>query len=91
MEAALAEMALDATEKDIEDDIDFVNDKGLLLFRPFTSGSTHWDAVDEEDVFGSDFESTDEEAAKEDEEAGDKAIQDEERKARKVRIWIPAL
>ncbi|KAG5643812.1 hypothetical protein DXG03_009588 [Asterophora parasitica] len=38
---------------------------------------------DEEDVFGSDFESTDEEAAQEDAEAGDKAVQEEERRARK--------
>ena len=43
--------------------------------------------VDEEDVFESDFESTDEEAAKE-EEAGDKAVQDEERRAKKVCISV---
>ncbi|KAG5636002.1 hypothetical protein H0H81_009429 [Sphagnurus paluster] len=38
---------------------------------------------DEEDVFGSDFESTDEEAAQEEVEAGDRAVLDEERRARK--------
>ncbi|KAF8060864.1 YL1 nuclear protein-domain-containing protein [Lyophyllum atratum] len=38
---------------------------------------------DEEDVFGSDFESTDEEAAQEDLDAGDKTVQEEERRARK--------
>ncbi|KAF5376895.1 hypothetical protein D9615_007200 [Tricholomella constricta] len=38
---------------------------------------------DEEDVFGSDFESTDEEAAQEDIDVGDKAVQEEERRARK--------
>ena len=49
----------------------------------FTFESTH-SGVDEEDVFESDFESTDEEAAKEEEQAGDKAVQDEERRAKKV-------
>jgi hypothetical protein len=34
MEAALAEMALDSTEKDAEDDNDFINDKGSLFIRP---------------------------------------------------------
>lgn len=43
--------------------------------------------VDEEDVFESDFESTDEEAEKEDVEAGDKVLQDEERRAKKVCIF----
>ncbi|KAG6840715.1 hypothetical protein C0991_004858 [Blastosporella zonata] len=38
---------------------------------------------DEEDVFGSDFESTDEEAAQEDADIGDKATQEEEKRARK--------
>jgi vacuolar protein sorting-associated protein 72 len=90
MEAALAEMAIDTIGKDVEDDIEFVNDKGLLLSRLFTLESPHWGIVDEEDVFESDFESTDEEAAKEDEEAGDRAVQDEEKKARKARISVPA-
>ncbi|KAG6874140.1 hypothetical protein C0995_005557 [Termitomyces sp. Mi166 len=38
---------------------------------------------EEEDVFGSDFESTDEEAAQEDADAGEKVVQDEEKRARK--------
>ncbi|KAG6830852.1 hypothetical protein H0H87_006912 [Tephrocybe sp. NHM501043] len=38
---------------------------------------------DEEDVFGSDFESTDEEAAQEDADAGDKTAQEEDKRARK--------
>ncbi|KAG6916920.1 hypothetical protein DXG01_004681 [Tephrocybe rancida] len=38
---------------------------------------------DEEDVFGSDFESTDEEAAQDDADVGDKVAQEEERRARK--------
>ncbi|KAF8893187.1 YL1 nuclear protein-domain-containing protein [Gymnopilus junonius] len=33
MEAALAEMALDDVVKDMEDDNDFVNDKGMRLYR----------------------------------------------------------
>ena len=40
--------------------------------------------TDEEDVFESDFESTDEEAAQEETEPGDKAVKEEERRARKV-------
>lgn len=41
-------------------------------------------------MFESDFESTDEEAAKDDEEAGDKIVDDEERRARKVGIFVLA-
>jgi vacuolar protein sorting-associated protein 72 len=43
------------------------------------------DCVDEEDIFGSDFESTDEETAQADVDAGDKAVDEEEKRARKVR------
>lgn len=43
MEAALAEMALDTTEKDVENDNDFVNEKGSLPHRSFTVENTHWD------------------------------------------------
>jgi YL1 nuclear protein len=43
-------------------------------------------SVEEEDMFESDFESTDEEAAKEEDEAGDRAVHDEEKRARKVSI-----
>jgi hypothetical protein len=42
MEAALAEMALDTTGKEVEDDNDFINDKGSLLIRPLTFENTHW-------------------------------------------------
>jgi vacuolar protein sorting-associated protein 72 len=42
--------------------------------------------LDEEDVFESDFASTDEEAVAEDIDAGDKAVQDEEKRVRRVRI-----
>ncbi|KAJ8590910.1 hypothetical protein M405DRAFT_765714 [Rhizopogon salebrosus TDB-379] len=41
------------------------------------------DDKDEEDVFESDFASTDEEAAAEDIDAGDKAVQDEEKRVRR--------
>lgn len=40
--------------------------------------------LDEEDIFESDFASTDEEAAAEDVETGDKAVQDEEKRAKRV-------
>lgn len=42
------------------------------------------DGIDEEDIFGSDFESTDEEGAQDDAEAGDKVVHEEEKRARKV-------
>jgi len=42
--------------------------------------------LDEEDVFESDFASTDEEAAAEDVDTGERAVQDEEKKARRVCI-----
>ncbi|KIJ60563.1 hypothetical protein HYDPIDRAFT_98548 [Hydnomerulius pinastri MD-312] len=64
MELALAELALE--EPEMEEDLDFINDK------------------EEEDVFESDFASTDEEAVQEDVDAGDKAVQDEERRERKT-------
>ncbi|KAJ3574987.1 hypothetical protein NP233_g1393 [Leucocoprinus birnbaumii] len=66
MEAALAEMALDDANKDLDDDNEFLNEK------------------DEEDQFESDFASTDEEAEQEGVDAGEKAIDDEEKSARKA-------
>jgi vacuolar protein sorting-associated protein 72 len=83
MEAALAEMALDATNKDLDDDKEFVNDKGC---PPYISFSIFPDIVvtDEQDVFESDFASTDEEADHEGEDAGEQAVYDEERSARRV-------
>lgn len=39
---------------------------------------------DEEDIFGSDFESTDEETGQIDEQAGEKAVDEEEKRNRKV-------
>lgn len=41
--------------------------------------------TDEEDIFESDFESTDEEAVQDDKDMGEKAVQDEEKQVRKVR------
>ncbi|KAI6043793.1 YL1 nuclear protein-domain-containing protein [Pisolithus marmoratus] len=64
MELALAELALDDTPE-IEDDVDFIDDK------------------EEEDVFESDFMSTDEEAAQED-QAGDKEVQETEKRERQA-------
>ncbi|KAH7884103.1 YL1 nuclear protein-domain-containing protein [Phlebopus sp. FC_14] len=65
MELALAELAMEQTQE-VEEDLDFVNDKV------------------EEDIFESDFASTDEEAVEETGDAGEMAVQDEERKERKM-------
>jgi len=69
---------------------DFVDDKGEpittpSLFRcsPSYLPRTYWDLV-EENTFGSDFESTDEEAKKEAQEAGETEVVNEERKVKKV-------
>lgn len=87
MEAALAEMALDDASRDLDDDNDFVNDKGIyhspgniitLISSVFLS--------DEQDMFESDFESTDEEAARDGTEIGDKDVQEEEKRERRVCI-----
>ena len=90
MEAVMAEMAVEEEKQDIEDDNDFVNDKGeptttpsLFLCSPSYLPRTSWDLV-EEDIFGSDFESTDEEAEKEAQEAGETEVFNEERKVKKV-------
>ena len=47
--------------------------------------------VEEEDVFESDFASTDEEATQEGVEEGDGAMREEERRERKVRFAFPVL
>ncbi|RXW18998.1 hypothetical protein EST38_g6858 [Candolleomyces aberdarensis] len=68
MQAALAEMAAEDLNKDIEDDNDFTVEN------------------DEQDVFESDFESTDEEedAEKNREDAGEQIVHEEERKERRA-------
>lgn len=83
MEAALAEMGLEEMSKDLDDDNEFVNVKGMYIIPvPLNSYNK---ILDEEDVFESDFASTDEEEAnQEDLDAGEKAIRDEEKTARKV-------
>ena len=69
MQAALAEAGAEDIAKDVEDDIDFMDEK------------------DEQDVFESDFESTDEdEEANGSEDAGEKEVNDEERRERKVAL-----
>ncbi|KAF8633184.1 hypothetical protein AX15_001482 [Amanita polypyramis BW_CC] len=65
MQAALAEMSQEDTTKDLDDDVEFINDK------------------EEDDIFESDFESTDEEAAQAEIASGEKEVQDEEKRARK--------
>ncbi|KAH0838868.1 YL1 nuclear protein-domain-containing protein [Lanmaoa asiatica] len=71
MELALAELAPEEPQ-DPEEDVDFIIDRALC----------HW--VEEEDVFESDFASTDEEAAQEDVDEGDKTMMEEERRVRKT-------
>ncbi|PPQ78808.1 hypothetical protein CVT25_010677 [Psilocybe cyanescens] len=87
MEAALAEMALDDANKDLDDDNDFVNDKGMLdngrLYSKYLTVQAH-NPLDEEDIFGSDFESTDEEAEKQANEAGENEVINEERMVKKA-------
>ncbi|THH14058.1 hypothetical protein EW146_g6239 [Bondarzewia mesenterica] len=65
MEAALAELAIEDVNQELEEDKDFII------------------AKDEEDVFASDFESTDEEAAQAP-EIGETAVLDEERREKKT-------
>jgi YL1 nuclear protein len=83
MEAALAELSVEDV-KDEADDKDFVIVKGKKYhpgLRPLEHSST-----DEEDVFGSDFESTDEEAeaAHLAPDAGEGLVRAEERREQKV-------
>jgi hypothetical protein len=82
MEVALAEMAFDDV-KDVEDDNDFVNDKGAVIRLTLFVVISYFITV-EEDIFGSDFESTDDEAEKVG-EAGENEVIYEERRIRKVR------
>ncbi|KAK2459754.1 hypothetical protein APHAL10511_008186 [Amanita phalloides] len=65
MQAALAEMSVEDTAGDLDDDVEFIIVK------------------EEEDVFESDFESTDEEAAQAEAATGEQTVQDEERRAKK--------
>jgi vacuolar protein sorting-associated protein 72 len=87
MEAALAEMALDDASKEAEDDVDFINEKGMLLLSVFLYWLEQSKYIDEEDVFDMDFESTDDEAAQEDAEVGDKSVQEDEKRQQKVHAF----
>jgi vacuolar protein sorting-associated protein 72 len=90
MEAALAELGLEDLTKEAEDDKDFFVERGE---SPSPGRNSTWHGaddytnayVDEEDIFGSDFESTDEETAQAEVDAGDKALDEEEKRAQKVR------
>jgi hypothetical protein len=85
MEAALAEMTTDDV-KEAEDDNDFFVEKGAQMvfdiIGPFCDGFNFFS--EEEDMFESDFESTDEEAAQGDAVAGEATVQEEEKRVRKV-------
>ena len=92
MEAALAELGLEDLTKEAEDDKDFFVEKGEAFPSRHSAQQCADDIallfVDEEDIFGSDFESTDEETAQADVDAGDKAVDEEEKRARKVRLNV---
>jgi vacuolar protein sorting-associated protein 72 len=84
MEAALATLSIEDV-KDEADDRDFIIVRGeYSLHIPHTL-SLHI-VADEEDVFESDFESTDEEAetAQQTADAGERQVRAEERKEKKV-------
>lgn len=85
MEAALAELAIEEVNE-AEEDVDFVNDKGEYDALN-TDGMCLMLHLDEEDVFESDFASTDDEAAADDIDTGEKTVEDEERRARRVCIY----
>ena len=82
MEAALAELSVEDV-KDEADDKDFVIVKGYNSTFICDLFNT---STDEEDIFGSDFESTDEEAeaAQKTPDAGEGLVRAEERKEKKV-------
>ena len=87
MEAALAEMSIDDLMQDVEEDVDFISKGVFFIFL----GPTHLFIIylllaDEEDMFESDFASTDEEAGED--EAGEKALEEEEKRAKKVCRWV---
>jgi len=92
MEAALAELGLEDLTKEAEDDKDFFVEKGEAFPSRHSAQQCADDIallfIDEEDIFGSDFESTDEETAQADVDAGDKAVDEEEKRARKVRLNV---
>lgn len=84
MEAALAELSIEDV-KDEADDRDFITVRGdYSLDIPHTHSLRT--VADEEDVFESDFESTDEEAetAQQTADAGERQVKAEERKEKKV-------
>lgn len=86
MEAALAEFKAEELGQDAEEDVDFVMEVGL-----YAVDSLHdlfiYHRADEQDAFGSDFESTDEEGAQEDVDAtAEKMVRDQEAPSRKVSL-----
>ncbi len=86
MEAALAEFKAEDLGMDVEEDADFEVDKGeLTSLIMHTPELMHLGNPDEEDIFESDFESTDEEGAQEDvDAAAENLIRQEESRVRKV-------
>jgi hypothetical protein len=85
MEAALAELSIDDV-KDEVDDKDFVVVRGW--YRILITQFIRHISTDEEDVFESDFASTDEEAeaAQQASDTGERLVKAEERKEKKVNL-----
>jgi len=87
MEAVLAEISIEDV-KDEADDKDFVTARGHNSIFPLDLSDNP--SADEEDIFESDFESTDEEAeaAQQATEAGEGQVVAEERRDKKVHHFI---
>ena len=82
----MAEMSIDDLMQDVEEDVDFIS-KGELCLFVRSLIRLYFTIADEEDMFESDFASTDEEGGED--EAGDKALEEEEKRAQKVmRPWL---
>lgn len=61
---------------------------GSRSYSTRSPSSAYEVGADEEDVFGSDFESTDEEAAQGEGEVGERVVEEEDKKARRVCVLI---
>lgn len=84
MEAALAEFKAEELGQDAEEDVDFVMEVGLYTLDFVHEYFIDYHA-DEQDAFGSDFESTDEEGAQEDVDAtAEKMVREQDAPSRKV-------
>ena len=63
--------------------------RGTNRYCCFVCLISYGGGLEEQDVFGSDFESTDEEAEQQGVDAGETMIREEEQRARRVRPFVP--